>query len=113
MGAYFVLVGLFYLLGASAVAFGVTTVNGQLDALTLAISGLVGVLGLAYLTVGLRLKKLLASNPAAPLRLAVIGVALSVLRFNVISILLNVYIIYQLKRLATEAVEVTESRTLD
>ena len=112
LGAYFVLVGFFYIVGAFFAIYA--AVNGSKpDPLTLGILGFAGLLGIGYMWVGSQLKKLLASSPAVPIRLTIVGLVLGMLRFSIFGVLINIYIIYQLKRLATESVEVTESRTLD
>lgn len=115
LGLYFALVGVF---STFVSGFGFLASLERFDdsIVSIATSGFLGLsalLGLAYLYVGVKLKSLLASQPQQPLRLAIVGIVLSLLTFSIFGTLINIYIYYQLKRMATEAVEVTEQRTLN
>lgn len=113
---YFSLCGVFGLLGSLIGAWALTQVPGSLSSpipwpvyLVLAVSG---GLSLFYLRVGLSLERLLATRPNLPLRLGLLGLGWSLVQLNVLGILLNLYICYQLKRLAKEASLQPQGRTL-
>ena len=115
LGLYFALVGA---CSTFVSGFGFLASLERFDGsiVSIATSGFLGLsalLGLAYLYVGVKLKSLLASQPQQPLRLAIVGIVLSLLTFSIFGTLINIYIYYQLKRMATEAVEVIEQRTLN
>lgn len=114
LGLYFLLVGAIstFFNGFGFLASLEKFDGSLLSAVLIGFLGLSALLGLAYLYVGAKLKTLLASRPQQPLRLAIAGIALSLLTFSIFGTLVNIYIYYQLKRMATEAVEVTEQRTL-
>ena len=69
--------------------------------------------GFAYLYVGAKLPTFLRDKPQLPLRFAAIAIVISCLGFNIIGILINVYIYYQLKRMAKEAAPEMESQVLE
>lgn len=108
--AYFILVGLLTLAGSlfalsdlRFVGYGITSVILLLQA----------GMGAAYVYVGVRLLDLLRDKPQLPLKFAMAAILLSCLRINVIGILLNVYIYYQLKRMARDAAPEMESQVLE
>lgn len=120
LSAYFIILGIFDLIGSLRIIELILYRPGPPVTSALAYPIIIASLssfamGLAYLIVGVRLKKYLVTSPQIPLRFAYFATGLSVLSFSIagfISFFINLYIIYQLKRMATETVEVTESRIL-
>lgn len=107
--AYFILVGGLTVLGCGL--FLVASL-GQLQPLHL-VYALQFLWGFAYLYVGVKLTTLLRENPQLPMKFAAVAIGLSCLGFNIIGILINVYIYYQLKRMAKEAAPEMESQVLE
>ena len=108
--AYFILVGGLTVLGMGAVM--VTTLE-HLEPFLLTVNLLLFLWGFAYLYVGVKLPTLLRENPQLPLKFAAVAIGLSCLRFSIFGILINVYIYYQLKRMAREATPEMESQVLE
>lgn len=114
LGLYYVLCGLLGLLyGALSVLACTQMPLTGMSVYLLISGGLLGLIGAAELWVGSSLARLLVERPHIPLRVAVAGMLLSLLRFNVLGVLLGVYIYYQLKRLAQEADVKQDSRILE
>lgn len=72
-----------------------------------------GVWGVGYLYLALKLPVLLREKPQLPIRFAAAAIVFSCLSMNLLTIGLNVYILYQLRRLAKEAGPEMESQVLD
>lgn len=114
--AYFILVGILGGLG-SLVRLGTAVEVGNLNGggilvFLLAMAVIQGVLALGYLYMGFQLPTLLSQKPHLPMRIAGAAIILSALTFNIIGVLINVYIWYQLKRLATESDGQVEQQVL-
>ncbi len=110
LSLYFMLVGGLTVLGTGFVLTAALN-NGTAGffELVLLFQGLVGA---AYLYVGAKLKTLLVEKPQLPMKLATLAIVLSCLGFNILGLLLNVYIYYQLKRMVREATPEMESQVL-
>lgn len=114
LGAYFILSGLMSACGGMFALIGLQS-GGRGDAfyfLLLTTSLLSGILGAAFVYVGACLKHLLQHKPAVPIRLTLISIVLSALRFSIFGLLINVYILYQLKRMAKETETELEEQVL-
>ena len=108
---YFILVGLY---STAASAFTIFyMVSEQVISILSGLVLLSLLMGLAYLYVGAKLPTLLRDNPQLPLRLTTVAIVLALLSKSVLGILLNVYIFYQLKRMAREASPEMESQVLE
>lgn len=113
--AYFMLVGFFTVIGSVVSLASIESFSG-LDAPTLIFAGVSGIqicLGLAYCYIGGKLQTLLRDKPQLPLRFATLAIILSALQVSIIGVLINVYIYYQLKRMAKEATPEMESQVLE
>lgn len=108
--AYFILVGGLTVLGLGAL---MVTMLEEFDPFLLVVNVLMFLWGFAYLYVGFKLPTLLRENPQLPLKFAAVAIGLSCLRFNIFGILINLYIYYQLKRMAKEATPEMESQVLE
>ena len=108
--AYFLLVGILSVLGSViAVRHAVTSGDGFI----IGLYSVNSVMGLAYIYVGAKLVRLLCDKPQVPLQLATAAIFLSLLSFSILGMLLNIYIYYQLKRMAREATPEMESQVLE
>jgi hypothetical protein len=108
--AYFILVGLLAAGGSLFNFFGVMhLVNDYVRAMIV----VQFLMGLAYLYIGGRLLMLLQQKPQLPLQFAAAAILVSCLSKNVLGVVLNVYIFYQLKRMARDAAPEMESQVLE
>lgn len=115
LALYFGLVGVFGLLGSVASLGGILAspqARSPLSMLVLLFLAGGTVVNLAYFYCAIKMKELLATKPHLLLRLSTLGIAMSLLSFNPFTVAINIYIYYQLKRMASEATQVTEDRTL-
>lgn len=110
----------FTLVGVLSALFDLMALVMAFDRLTLGLSSYLHTavcalslaIGFAYIYLGQTLPTLLESRPFLPRRLAAAATVLAGLRWNPIGVLINLYIYFQLKRLATEANPITETRVL-
>ncbi len=114
LGAYFVLSGLLSLTGL-VVLGDMFSRPGERDLFTtfLLLSYLLSaVFGAAFIFVGARLKHLLQHQPNVPVQLTMVAMVLALIRFSIVSVFINLYIWYQLKRMAKEAETELEEQVL-
>jgi len=114
LGLYYILCGIMGLLGGGVTLLSCTQmpVGGMMIFLVVT-GGLYTLVSAADLWIGANLTRLLAERPHIPLRFAVAGMLLSMIRFNLLGLLVGYYIYYQLKRLAKEADVKQEQRILE
>ena len=111
--AYFILVGSVTLLSTLVtLATGFETLLAAQPYLILLML-LSGVMGAAYLYVGVKLPTLLRDKPQLPTKFATAAIILSVLSLSLLGALINIYILYQLKRMAKEAAPEMEGQVLE
>ena len=110
---YFILVGgITILSNLFTLATGFETFLAAQPHLILLIA-LSGIMGAAYLYVGAKLPTLLRDKPQLPTNFATAAIILSALGLSLAGVLVNIYILYQLKRMVKEAAPEMEGQVLE